>query len=206
MGWLQVNKIYKVVVPYVTEYFCILKKNDKNWLKIDVTLNTHSTATTHGNPELVIVVERWTLFRKQLYVIHIEIKSGPKNSGLCRQVVAIRRLSLALVWLYRRPSYFLSAISRICFKKVSFSRAYVLFSQCFLPFLYGNLYLVSLYIGYNERNLRTLNLNRDKNGLTYSLEFPSSYAIERDPEKMNSQMKTKRPVVEQGIRSWKKQR
>ncbi len=50
------------------------------------------------DPKLVAVVDRWSLFRGSF--ILWKLKSGPRNSGRCRQAVVIRRWSLTQVWLY----------------------------------------------------------------------------------------------------------
>ncbi len=47
------------------------------------------------DPEIVAFVERWSLFRG--YLCKKKFQQGPQNSGRYRQVVAIRRRSLAQV-------------------------------------------------------------------------------------------------------------
>ncbi len=50
------------------------------------------------DPKFAAVVDKWSLFRdiSTLWVV----KLGLQNSVRCRQLVAIRRWSLAQVWLY----------------------------------------------------------------------------------------------------------
>ena len=69
----------------------------KTYIRIENTVK-HVYNDHPWDPKFVAVVDRWSLFRGTFMLQ--KFKMGPQNGGRYRQVVAIRRWSLALVLLY----------------------------------------------------------------------------------------------------------
>jgi len=74
----------------------------KQWIIIAINCFAITVKPVYNDhprdPKLVAVVDRWSLFRGSFIIW--KLKSGPRNSGCCRQVVVIRKWSLTQGWLY----------------------------------------------------------------------------------------------------------
>jgi hypothetical protein len=68
------------------------------WYTVKFVYNDHPR-----DPKFVAVVDRWSLFKGRFMLKRFKL--GLKNNGRYRQVVVIRRWSLAQVWLYVNRKY-----------------------------------------------------------------------------------------------------
>ncbi len=94
---------------YICNFFCLLSEF-LQWSQASfsvamdvVNIFWHTVKLVYNDHprdhKFVAVVDRWSLFRGSSMLQRFKL--GLQNGGCCRQVVAIRRWSLAQVWLYK---------------------------------------------------------------------------------------------------------